>query len=58
MTNNQHIILAAIMGTILASLLLYIGWDGDGFYLRQLTLVLAGVVITLVAGLVIHSGEE
>jgi len=58
MSNNQHILLAAIIGTMLASLLLYVGWDGDGFYLRQLTLILAGVVITLVAGIVIHSGEE
>jgi hypothetical protein len=57
MSNTQHTILAAIISTILAALLLYVGWDGDGFYLRQLALILAGVVITLVVGLVIHSGE-
>jgi hypothetical protein len=57
MSNTQHTTLAAIISTILAALLLYVGWDGDGFYLRQLALILAGVVITLVVGLVIHSGE-
>jgi peptidoglycan/LPS O-acetylase OafA/YrhL len=57
MSDKQYSILAAICSTILAALLLYAGWDGDGFYLRQLTLVLAGFVIALIAGLVLQSGE-
>ncbi len=44
MTNNQMYTASAVIGTALTCLLLYVGWDSDGFWLRQFTLFMAGYV--------------
>ena len=57
MSDNQYHALAAIMGTLLVCCLLYAGWDGDGFWLRQSSLVLAGYAARTVLNILTYIKE-
>jgi hypothetical protein len=55
MTDNKYLAVAAIIGTLSTCLLLVFGWDTDGFWLKQFTLVSAGFVartVTHIIGLI------
>jgi len=57
MSDNQYHALAAIMGTLLVCCLLYAGWDGDGFWLRQASLVFAGYAARTVLNILTYIKE-
>jgi hypothetical protein len=52
MSNNKFLAFAAILFTLCVVIAIYLGWDSDGFYIRQVLLILAGYIMAVVINIV------
>ena len=52
MSDNKYLAFAAIIFTLCAVFALYFGWESDGFYIRQVLLILAGYIMAVVINIV------
>ena len=52
MSNNKFLAFAAIIFSLCAVFAIYLGWESDGFYIRQVLLILAGYIMAVVINIV------
>ena len=52
MSDNKFLAFAAIIFSLCAVFAIYLGWESDGFYIRQVLLILAGYIMAVVINIV------
>jgi len=52
MSDNKFLAFASIIFTLCAVLAIYFGWESDGFYIRQVLLILAGYIMGVIVNII------